>query len=151
MKMKIRKATLKDFENYKISRKESLEYYKEISNEKLKFSDKQIKKEFRDILSNTKRVLLIIEGDKKVAGFIIGTLNKNSYQCIAYLDEIYVDKNFRRKGFSRLLLNEFTKWSRSKNAKIIRIGVSVNNKKAIRLYEKIGFKIKHFEMEKELK
>jgi|SRR3989344_642105 len=149
--MKIRKADKKDFEDYKILRKESLEYYKKISDEKLRFSDKQIKNEFREILSNPKRVLLIIEEDKTIKGFIIGTLIKNNYQCNSYLDEIYVDKNFRRKGLSKLLLNEFAKWSKLKKAKIMRLGVNVNNKKAMKLYNKIGFEIKHYEMKKRLR
>ena len=149
--MKIRKADKKDFEDYKILRKESLEYYKKISDEKLRFSDKQIKNEFREILSNPKRVLFIIEEDKNIKGFVIGTLIKNNYQYSTYLDEIYVDRNSRRKGFSKLLLNEFAKWSKLKKAKIMRLGVNVNNKKAMKLYNKIGFQIKHFEMEKRVR
>src|SRR3989344_6720096 len=148
--MKIHKADKKDFEGYSILRKESLEYYKKISDEKLRFSDKQIKSEFEEVLSNPKRVLLIIEEDKNIKGFVIGTLIKNNYQCNTHLDEIYVDKKFRRRGFSKLLLNEFSKWSKLKKAKIVRLCVSVNNKKAMKFYKKIGFKIKHFEMEKRL-
>ena len=149
--MKIRKADKKDFEGYNILRKESLEYYKKISGEKLRFSDKQIKDEFKEILSNPKRVLLILDDGKKIKGFVIGTLIKNNYQCISYLDEIYVDKKSRRKGFSKLLLDEFSKWSRLKKARIIRLGVSIQNKKAIKLYKKIGFEIKHYEMEKRVR
>jgi len=149
--MKIRKANKKDFEDYKILRKESLEYYKKISDQKLRFSDKQIKSEFKAILSNPKRVLFIIEEDKNIKGFVIGTLIKNNYQYSTYLDEIYVDRNSRRKGFSKLLLNEFAKWSKLKKAKIMRLGVNVNNKKAMKLYNKIGFEIKHYEMEKRLR
>ena len=149
--MKIRKANKKDFEDYKILRKESLEYYKKISDQKLRFSDKQIKSEFKAILSNPKRVLFIIEEDKNIKGFVIGTLIKNNYQYSTYLDEIYVDRNSRRKGFSKLLLNEFAKWSKLKKAKIMRLGVNVNNKKAMKLYNKIGFEIKHYEMKKRLR
>ena len=95
--------------------------------------------------------MFIIEEDKNIKGFVIGTLIKNNYQYSTYLDEIYVDRNSRRKGFSKLLLNEFAKWSKLKKAKIMRLGVNVNNKKAMKLYNKIGFEIKHYEMEKRLR
>jgi ribosomal protein S18 acetylase RimI-like enzyme len=148
--MAIRKIKKEDFNQYKVLRKEGLEDYQKLADEKLKISSKQIKKEFDGIFSNKKRIMFVIEEENKIKAYIIGTLIKNAYQRITYIDDIFVKKDARKKGFGKLLMNEFTKWSKSKRATRIRLGVRVNNKKAIGLYEKLGYEIKHYEMEVEL-
>ncbi len=95
--------------------------------------------------------MFVIEENQEIKAYIIGSLMKNSYQCGTYIDDIFVRKNARKKGFGKLLMNEFSKWSKLKNATKIRLGLRMNNKKAINLYKKIGFEIKHYEMEKKLK
>ena len=146
--MVIRKLKKEDFDQYQVLRKESLGDYRKLAEEKLKISSKQIKDEFEGILSNKKRIMFVIEENKEIKAYIIGSLLKNSYQCSTYIDDIFVKKDARKKGFRKLPMNEFIKWSKSKEATKIRLGVRVNNKKAISLYKKIGFKIKHYEMEK---
>jgi len=146
--MVIRKVKKEDFEQYKLLRKEGLEDYQKLAEEKLKISSKQIKEEFEGIFSNKKRIMFVIEENQEIKSYIIGSLLKNSYQCNTYVDDIFVRKNARKKGFGKLLMNEFTKWSKSKKATKIRLGVRMNNRKAISLYKKIGFDIKHYEMEK---
>ena len=146
--MVIKKVKKEDFDQYKALRKEGLEDYQKLAEEKLKISSKQIKDEFEGIFSNKKRIMFVIEENKEIKAYIIGSLLKNSYQCSTYIDDIFVKKNARKQGFGKLLMNEFTKWSKSKKATKIRLGVRMNNKKAINLYKKIGFGIKHYEMEK---
>jgi len=148
--MVIRKVKKEDFDQYEVLRKEGLKDYQELAEEKLKISSKQIKEEFKGIFSNKKRIMFIVEEEKKIKAYIIGTLIKNAYQCITYIDDIFVKKDARKQGFGKLLMNEFTKWSKSKKATRIRLGVRVNNKKAIGLYEKLGYKVKHYEMEIEI-
>jgi len=146
--MVIRKVKKEDFDQYKVLRREGLEDYQKVAEEKLKISSKQIKDEFKEIFSNKGRIMFVVEENKNIKAYIIGSLLKNSYQCSTYIDDIFVKKDARRKGFGKLLMNEFTKWSKSKKATKIRLSVRVNNKKAISLYKKIGFGIKHYEMEK---
>lgn len=147
--MDIRKVKKKDLNQYLSLRKEGLENYQKLTDEKLKITPKQIKEEFEGVLSNKKRIMFVIEQNKEIKAYIIGTLLRNSYQCITYIDDIFVKKDIRKKGFGKLLINEFTKWSKSKKATKIRLGVRINNKKAINLYKKLGFEIKHYEMENE--
>lgn len=148
--MRIRKAKKEDFDQYKVLRKKGLEDYQRLADEKLKISSKRIKEELEEIFSNKKRIIFVIEENKEIKAYIIGTLIKNVYQCVTYIDDIFVRKDARKKGFGKLLIDEFTKWSKSKKATRVRLGVRVNNKKAIDLYKKIGFEIKHYEMEKEI-
>ena len=148
--MIIRKVKKEDFNQYKVLRKDGLEDYQRFADDKLKISSKQIKDEFEEIFSNKKRILFVIEENKEIKAYVIGSLLKNTYQCSTYIDDIFVRKDAREKGFGKLLMNEFTKWSKSKKATKIRLGVKINNKKAISLYKKFGFDIKHYEMEKDI-
>lgn len=149
--MKIRKVTKEDFRRYSALRKEGLEDYSKFAKEKLRITSKQIKEEFNGIFSNKRRVLFVFEENKEIKAYIMGTLIKNVYQCAGYIDDIFVGKDSRKKGFGRLLMKAFVDWAKSKKATKMRLGVRINNKKAISLYKKLGFKIKHYEMEKELK
>ena len=146
--MVIRKVKKEDFDQYQVLRKEGLEDYQKLADEKLKISSKQIKEEFEGIFSNKKRIMFVVEENQEIKAYIIGSLMKNSYQCSTYIDDIFVKKDVRKKSFGKLLMNEFSKWSKSKKATKIRLGVRMKNKKAINLYKKIGFGIKHYEMEK---
>jgi ribosomal protein S18 acetylase RimI-like enzyme len=146
----IRTIKKSDFNQYSLLRLEGLKDYQKLTDEKLKLSSKQIKKEFDDFFPSNKRVMFVVEEDREIKAFIIGTLIENSYQCITYIDDIFVRENSRKNGFGKRLMNEFEKWSKSKKATRIRLGVRINNKKAIKLYNKIGYQIKHYEMEKKL-
>ncbi|MFW6025011.1 MAG: GNAT family N-acetyltransferase [Candidatus Woesearchaeota archaeon] len=141
----IRKIDKSDFEKFKSLRKKGLKFYKDITNDEIDISSERIENEFEDILSNDKRILFV---DNKLKGYIIGSYIENSYEKITYIDDIYVDKNSRSKGIGKDLIKKFEKWSKSKDANIIRLAVSKNNKKAIRFYKELKFKIKHHEMEK---
>tara|TARA_Y100000310_G_scaffold344156_1_gene455418 strand:+ start:1434 stop:1892 length:459 start_codon:yes stop_codon:yes gene_type:complete len=146
--MVVRKMKRGDFDQYKILRKAGLEDHQKLTGEKFKISSKQIKKEFEGILDGKKRIILVVEKSRKIQGYIIGTLMKNAYQCIAYIDDLFVAKDSRKMGLGKNLVNKFSKWSKVKKATIIRLGVKINNKKAVNLYKKLGFKIKYYEMEK---
>lgn len=127
----IRKVKKEDFDQYQILRKEGLEDYQKLAEETLRISSKQIKEEFEGIFSNRKRIMFVIEEDKKIKAYVISSLLKNSYQCSTYIDDLFVRKDARKKGFGKLLMNEFTKWSKSKKATKIRLGVRMNNKKRL--------------------
>lgn len=146
--MKIRKATKKDLKDYRRMRKEGLIDYQRLTKDKLSLSEKQIEKEFEDIFSNKNRIMFVAEDKEGIKAYIFGMLMKNSS---AYIDDIFVEKSSRKKGIGKKLMSKFKKWSKFKKAKKIRLGVRANNQKAINLYKKIGFEIKYYEMEQELK
>jgi ribosomal protein S18 acetylase RimI-like enzyme len=148
--IKIRNLKKSDFEKYKNLREKGLKDYQILSKEKLKLSSKQIKEEFNKILLNKKRICFVIEEEKEIRAYITGTVMKTPSKIITYIDDIFVEKNSRKKGFGKRLMNEFLKWSKSKKAKSIRLGVRTNNKKAIQLYKKIGFQTHYYEMEKNI-
>jgi ribosomal protein S18 acetylase RimI-like enzyme len=149
-KMKIRKASKKDSKEYLDLRKENLNEYSKTIRKEIKISEKKIKQEFKEIFSDTKKNLIVLEKDKKLRGYFIGSLLINPWKEMGYLDDIFVQKNFRRNGFGTLLIKEFVKTLKSKKINTLRLGVNLKNKVALKMYNKIGFKITHYEMDKEI-
>lgn len=78
--------------------------------------------------------VLIVDGD--IAGYSLWLNNYDDISGNCYLYSLVVDKYYRRRGYSRLLLDHFL----SNEATTHSLHVSVSNKTAISLYESVGFK-----------
>ena len=59
---------------------------------------------------------------------------------IGWINDIYVKKPYRGKGYSKLLLEEALKEFRKNGYSDVRLNVYSHNEKALKLYEKMGFK-----------
>lgn len=110
-----------------------------------------MKKEFLEILKDKKTLLLVVEENKKLIGYMHSTFFKNIYRKLGYIGDIFVLKEFRRKGIATKLINEFIKILKNKRYEKITLSVNIKNKNAIHLYEKLRFHIQHYDFEKELK
>jgi len=149
--MKIRLANKKDLNNYILIKNESLKEYSKITQQSIKLTNLQIKKELTEGVSNPKRFLIVIGKDKRIIGYLIGSILISEHQNYGYIDDIFILKEFRKKGLGVKLINDFIKKIKKKKVKRIRLGVNIKNKNAIKVYKKLGFKIRHYEMDKELK
>ena len=107
----------------------------------------RIRKEFRDLIKMPRRNLFIAEENKELMAFLIATEIKNAFKRIGYIDDIFVEKEFRRRGIASQLIKDFVKRMNNKKIKKFRLGVDIKNKPAIELYEKLGFNITQYEME----
>lgn len=150
--MRIRKAKKEDFSGYlKLKREEEKDYSK-ITGKKINYlKDSLLKKEFLEILRDKKILLLVIEENKKLIGYMHATFFKNIYRKGGYVGDIFVLKEFRRKGIATKLINKFIKVLKNRGYKMISLSVSIKNKKAVRLYKKLGFNICHYDLKKEWK
>ncbi len=147
--MRIRKIRKEDFKQYIKLKKISHKEYSKLIGEKVRISDDFIKKEFNDFFISGKRFLLIIE-DKIIFGFLIGSIINSDYKKIGYIDDLFVAKEFRRRGIAKELIKRFIEILRERKIKMCRLGVNIKNENAINFYKKIGFKIKHYEMDKKI-
>lgn len=140
--MIMRNAVKKDFDEYLSLKKQVVK--------KMNINNSEIKKEFDFILRypNKNRIILVSEQANKINGYLVGTFLMHAFQKIGYIDDLFVKKEFRRKRVATSLIKEFMKIAEKRNLKRIRLGVAVKNKNAIKLYQKLGFKITHYEMQK---
>jgi len=149
--MKIRKARKEDLNQYlELVRKSNNEYSK-IIGEKIKFTDKQIKKDFTEFIESKNKIILIVEENKHIIGYLVASFFTSSYQKIAHIDFLFLSKDYRGNGIAKSLIREFIRILKNKKIKKIRLGVNIKNKPAIKFYKKLNFELKQYEMEKKLK
>ncbi len=142
----IRKATLKDLnEIERIYVEGSIDEGKlQFPNVSRKAMIKQLKKdagsrkkELRQNLKNKKHFFVVTEIGSKVAGFGQAWLRKDSTGII---EDIYIDKKHRRKGFGAKIALMLIKWLKKNKVKYIESSAFLKNAPSIKLHKKLGFK-----------
>ena len=98
-----------------------------------------------------KKDIYIAVINKKIAGFIVSSIASDNKKK-AYIDELWLKKEFQRKGIGKSLVKFIEDKYKQKGIKILRL-VSSKKSKSFEFYKKIGFKeLKHLIfMEKQLK
>jgi ribosomal protein S18 acetylase RimI-like enzyme len=85
--------------------------------------------------------VMILEYQSKIIGYsILINYWSNEYGGnITYIDELYVLPEFRRKGIASAFFSQlFTR--KINNSVVFQLEVTPNNKSALELYQRIGFK-----------
>jgi ribosomal-protein-alanine N-acetyltransferase len=91
------------------------------------------------LLKRPDALILTIPDEKKQVGFIITLLHKDTRQ--AHIVTLNVHPTFRRKGYGKLLLQATEERIKKEGISSCYLEVRVQNKAAINLYEKTGYKI----------
>lgn len=92
------------------------------------------------------RIITIREQNKsnKIMGFIACSIFKDKkrllHKKIGFVNLIVIDKNYQNKDLGTLLLKAAINWFAKKKVSFIELSVSSNNRPAIRLYKRTGFK-----------
>lgn len=136
----IRKAKSSDLDEYLLMSKEFLDFFMKISKEKRIFSKKRITESFERMLKSRKNNVWILEVDKKIAGYMTLLIEHNKNRSLGYMDTVYIKKEFRGKGYGKLMAKEFMKMVKVKGCEKMGLGTRIENKKAQKLYESLGFK-----------
>ena len=89
--MIIRKAKKRDFEAYYKLKKEEEKEYHQIINEKVPFlSKKEYKKDFDNIFSSNKNLLIVIEENLLLAGFLYGQMQGRKEKGKGNIEVIFI-------------------------------------------------------------
>ena len=96
----------------------------------------------------------VAEEDGIIVGFIYGfvfSVPGMFFKPIAIADAIYIEEEYRNKGFATNLLRKFINFASENDARSVELKVISGNTRAMSLYESLGFReIKKY-MELELK
>ncbi len=143
--MKIRKATLKDFEQLKKLRAEF--FLLEAS------TDKYVNKEWvkRGLpialgksLRNKDEIHLVAEENKQLVGYAASEIIKNpgwaTYKKQGHLYNLYITPEHQKEGIGTKLLEKSLEWFKEKKIQDLKIMSYVENARARKLYNKYGFK-----------
>lgn len=149
--MKIRKARKSDLKEYVDLVVKSNKEYQKIIGKKIKFTEEQIKNDFKKYTSLKYKIILIIEDNKNLIGSLVASFVINSYQKIGYIDFLFIDNDYRKNGIAKILIKEFTKILRRGKIKKVKLGVNIKNDLAVNFYKNLGFKTYHYDMERKIK
>lgn len=118
------------------------------------FADKEDVDECLSALkSNMQNINTIAEIIKTIKGEIVGFLwvpfrDAQTDFPYAEIQDIYIEKPFRRKGIATYLFEYAEKKAKENGAKVIRSGTGIENINSIKLHEKTGYYQYRIEYEK---
>ena len=144
--MRIRKATLDDFEALKkfkmLSKKEELKYSETLK--PLKGTKNKYLEFLKTDLTRQWRAIFVAVENKKIVGMIIGkrynAISISKFKRKGYMSNLYIDKNYRKKGIGKKLLFHTLKWLKKQGVKHVSLEIHKKNSAAQNLSRKIGFK-----------
>jgi GNAT superfamily N-acetyltransferase len=94
------------------------------------------------LLDKNKGFYLVAEQDGKIIGQIMITFEWSDWKntMMWWIQSVYVQKNWRKKGVFSKLLKYIENMAREQKIIILRLYVHAKNTKAMQVYEKIGMK-----------
>lgn len=106
--------------------------------------------DIKDLIESQLSEVIIAETDEKIIGVGYVQIRESKpywkEKHFGYLGFMYVHPRFRGKGVNKIIIDHLKDWARSKNVTELRLDVYAENTKAIRAYEKAGFKEHMLEM-----
>lgn len=90
-----------------------------------------------NLLESDSALVLVAEVDDRIIGYCLGFVHYTFYANgrVAWIEEIMVDENFRRKKVGEMLTNSFEEWAHSKNSRL----VALATRRAEAFYTSIGY------------
>ncbi len=126
--MIVREATKRDV-------RACAEIEKQESAESIEIIEDEIERQVGD----KNHFIFVAEDDKRVVGFISAEWQK--WNSSLYIDSLYIDKNYRYRGYGSKLLKQMIRKSREIKSKKVFVDAEAGNRSAIILYLKHGFEI----------
>ncbi|MGG1292827.1 GNAT family N-acetyltransferase [Bacillus smithii] len=103
----------------------------------------EVEKTYKELYKSCKAKHFIIKNDNKVIACAGAFIKEDIPYCFfkerkyGFIGDVYVEPDFRKKGYARILTNSVIKWLTEQEIKTIRLLASDNARK---LYESLGFK-----------
>lgn len=111
---------------------------------------------FNKILNDENSFNYVYEEDNNIYGVLLAMKEENKVLPIAkkrityFIEDIVVDKNYRRKGIGKQLYYFLKEKAMEDNVDSIELNVWAFNEKAIKFYEALGMSVKNMKLEQVL-
>lgn len=105
---------------------------------------------FTALLAQDDSVGLLAEAGDEVVGYLVGYVGGGSSLRpvrVAELESMYVSEKYRGRGVGARLVGEFLRWSRKRGAERASVTAYAANERAVRFYERSGFRPKSLTLE----
>jgi len=107
----------------------------------------------REGLASGQNLLLVAKNGGKPVGFAYAGIFPEHFEVsrlVGAIHDVYVLSEFRGRGIGKKLIIECLNRMKAAGAKLVRLQVLTENKAAIELYEKLGFKTYRYGMIKQI-
>lgn len=92
-------------------------------------------------------IFILEEGDQFL-GFIWVAIRMDLQGTFGSIDQVYLCEPYRHQGLAKLLLDKAHWFLEQQGLSVARLYVTATNHNAVRLYERHGYQITRYEMEK---
>jgi len=106
----------------------------------------------RQGLANPDHGLFVLEDGDRLVGFlwIVIYVSPWTGERYGYVNNIYVVPSHRGRGLGRFMMEYTDRFLRERGVFSVRLTVTAANTVAVHLYERVGFRVERYEMEKRL-
>ncbi len=102
-----------------------------------------LEKRVEAVLSNKEELLLVVDVENSLSGFLIGRIVSGSayvmVQQFGYIEIVYLKEGYRGHGLGRALIDEASKILRAKGATHLELTVDVRNHRGSSAWLGMGF------------
>lgn len=83
-----------------------------------------------------------------MAGFVWVAVRMDLQGAYGSVDQVYLKPPYRRQGYGRQLMNAADNFIQQQRLKTARLYVTRENTDAVQLYQKVGYAVTRYEMER---
>src|SRR5579885_3467101 len=136
--MKIRKANNNDIESIILLWVKLMEMHEGMNDlfTLAEGSTDHFRQDLKGWLENEKAFVFVAETDNKIAGYTIGWVHTMPWvfksRVMAYVNDIWVEEEYRSKGVGGMLMDEVRKYCKEKNIDTIDLSVAIGNDKGLK-------------------
>ncbi len=95
----------------------------------------------QDITKNSDHIMYVMQAEDQVIGWIHGIYSlRVESDPFVEIGGLVIDKDFRRKGLGKFLIEKIIEWSQFRNCHMIRVRCNIIREDANAFYGRIGFK-----------
>ncbi len=92
--------------------------------------------------------IFVLDDQESLAGFVWVAVRVDLQGAYGSVDQVYLKPPYRRQGYGELLMQAADDFIRRQGLKTARLYVTRDNRAAVQLYEKAGYEITRYEMER---
>jgi ribosomal protein S18 acetylase RimI-like enzyme len=92
----------------------------------------------------------VAEDGGKLIGYIWFKMIDSAMGVFGRVEHLFVEESYRSKGIGRMLMESAEEYFSKQGVKKVKLTVTKTNEGAIKLYEKMGYDVERFKMEKDL-
>lgn len=151
--MTIRKLTAEDFNTSRTLLRELLRHHAQARPDCFAPEQAAEGAPFEELVSGERRISLLAEEEGTAAGICLVTLRDRSNMVrmpIAWMDDLYVREEFRRRGVAKALFAAAEREARGRGALRLDLMVWAFNESALAFYRSLGMDVQRYVMEKPL-